>query len=240
MLAINLDPSEKMALKSIDPRELRTLIDQAIAVERTGALYGLPLSSCGPYVSSKYRSFQQAVHDYSVAKSAKKRGETHDRAVRAGYDLTHAIHQMQDRMDTEEREGELFYVDDNLHWPTHFSRHLRVSISYRWRQSVDDNWSHGRITFAHEYAPRLNLAEPRPKRKPSAAKQARELEDQLAREWEHLAGLALYSVREFFREGGDGGKIPEDFTAKTDTRGGLNNFSARFWDDKGSSRNDIA
>lgn len=41
---------------------------------------------------------------------------------------------------------------------------------------------------------------------------------------------ALYSVRDFFREGGDGSKIPETFKAVADPHTGeLNNYSLRFW-----------
>jgi len=42
--------------------------------------------------------------------------------------------------------------------------------------------------------------------------------------------LGLYSLRDYFKGGGDGSKIPQSFQAKTDSYSrGLNNFSAKFW-----------
>ena len=43
-----------------------------------------------------------------------------------------------------------------------------------------------------------------------------------------MRDLALFSVRDFFRNGGNGADIPEAFDAITD-RGSLNNFSLKFW-----------
>ncbi|WP_245438912.1 hypothetical protein [Bradyrhizobium sp. SK17] len=41
---------------------------------------------------------------------------------------------------------------------------------------------------------------------------------------------ALYSVRDYFREGGDGDKIPDTFQATVDSHSrGLNNYSTQFW-----------
>ncbi len=41
---------------------------------------------------------------------------------------------------------------------------------------------------------------------------------------------ALYSVRDYFRQGGDGAKIPESFRATVDSYSrGLNNYSTQFW-----------
>ncbi len=41
---------------------------------------------------------------------------------------------------------------------------------------------------------------------------------------------ALFSLREFFRKGGDGGAVPEMFTVRPSSHGGgLNNFSCNFW-----------
>lgn len=41
---------------------------------------------------------------------------------------------------------------------------------------------------------------------------------------------ALYSVRDYFKEGGDGDKILEAFQATVDSHTrGLNNYSTQFW-----------
>lgn len=61
-------------------------------------------------------------------------------------------------------------------------------------------------------------------------RQAQERQGALYREWEHLKSLALYSVRDFFRDGGNGAEIPKIFQATPDAyMRGLNNFSAKFW-----------
>jgi len=86
------------------------------------------------------------------------------------------------------------------------------------------------IAFHHEVKPRFVYDPSPPKRKPSAAKQEETLQKDLASEWQHLMRLALCSVRDFFREGGDGSNIPEKFQVVPDERsGGLNNYSAIFW-----------
>lgn len=59
-----------------------------------------------------------------------------------------------------------------------------------------------------------------PKRKPSAAEAARDLEDSLNREWERLKAQALFSMREFFRDGGDGDAVPEVFAVRPSAYGG--------------------
>lgn len=71
---------------------------------------------------------------------------------------------------------------------------------------------------------------PPPARKPSAAKQAQERQEDLYREWKLLKDQALFCVRDYFREGRAGANIPKTFRVKYDpyTRG-LNNFSAKFW-----------
>ncbi|KOX64352.1 hypothetical protein AA303_14690 [Pseudomonas psychrophila] len=68
------------------------------------------------------------------------------------------------------------------------------------------------------------------KRKPSAAKAASDQQDKLYREWEYLKMQALCSMREFFRDGGDGIDIPKSFAVRpSQYGGGLNNFSCNFW-----------
>lgn len=227
MGVINLTDGEKHALKAIDESKLDKLIDEAIRGGHSGALSNLALSSCGLYVSGALRRFDDALAKYGASKSAKKRHETETRARRAGNDLSSAIEFMKRRMAVEEQEGQLFYVDDNVFTPYGFSKDLVVSISYRWRRAVDDRWIFGIIAFHHTVDPRVK---PRPKRKPSAAKQAWDLEAELYRTWEHLRDTALCTLKDYFRNGGDGSKIPEKFQARIDSHAReLNNFSAEFW-----------
>ncbi|WP_246675499.1 hypothetical protein [Mesorhizobium sp. B2-6-4] len=199
---INLTDSEKHALQAIDERELDNLIDQAVKEEHLGVMHRLPLSSCGIYAGTKLHYFEAALREYRESKSAKKREEKHYQATRAGSDLSFAFRSMKQRMETEEREGQLFHVDDNISAPYRFSKNLEVRISYRWRRTVEDAWTPGSITFHHEVYPRPVYTLPRPKRKPSVAKQAQDLQDELHQTWVHFMRIALYTVRDYFREGG--------------------------------------
>jgi hypothetical protein len=108
---------------------------------------------------------------------------------------------------------------------------LYIRVSFRWRKSIEDDWQHGSIRFHHQaQPPRPVYGQPLPKRKPSAAKQAEELQRDLAQTWAHMMRSALYTVRDYFQEGGDGALIPKEFEAVVDphTRH-LNNFSLNFW-----------
>jgi len=107
---------------------------------------------------------------------------------------------------------------------------LSVRVGYRWRRTVDDEWTFASITFTHIHDPRPDYTLPTPKRKPSATKREQELQNSLHQTWEHLMRGALYSVRDYFRQGGDGAKIPESFRATVDSYSrGLNNYSTQFW-----------
>ena len=227
---INLTEREKTAIANIDEHELRNLIDQALQNERAAGLHQLVGSDSGPYLASELYKFERSLRELAESKSAKKRDRKRSEAMRAGSDLSFALSQMKDRVKREIKDAELFYVDDHIFWPHHFHKDLSVSVSYKWRHAVEDQWSHGRIEFQHQHNPRPDFTSPRPKRKPSVAKQKQDLQDVLSWEWEHLKDLALFSVRDFFREGGDGSKIPDSFQAAKDQRtSGLNNFSAKFW-----------
>lgn len=226
---INLTNSEIIALKAIDKHELDKFIEEALEREQLSPLHQLPLSSCGPYVSNALHRFGEALSAVRAAKSAKNQEEKSSRARRAGMDLSFAFGQMKNRMETEEQEGQLFRIDDNIYWSTHFSKHLTVRVSYRWRKSAEDDWQTGSIKFEYDFQERPDYSIPRPKRKPSAAKQAQELQDKLSQTWESLMKQALWAVRDYFRDGGDGSKIPDTFTAIPDQSGGLNNHSLRFW-----------
>ncbi|MDQ1119036.1 hypothetical protein QE383_001344 [Pseudoxanthomonas winnipegensis] len=145
-------------------------------------------------------------------------------------DLVHAVQQMKERMAMEEEEEQRFYVDDSITPPNRFGERLSARVGYQWRPSIAAPWLCGDITIFHDVDMRPDYTLPPPKRKPSAARQAQERQDALYREWEHLKSLALYSVRDFFKDGGNGADIPKVFQAKPDTyTRGLNNFSAKFW-----------
>ncbi len=227
---INIPRDQQVAIAAIDASELDRLIEQAIREERSGDLHRLSLANCGSHIATKLHSFDQALARHREAKAPRKRAETGDALRRAGHDLSFAVGAMKQRMETERKEGQLFSVDDQITPPYRFSKHLSVRVSYRWRRTVDDEWTFGSITFVHDVDRRPDYTIPAPKRKPSAAKQEQDLQNRLYQTWEHLMRGALYSVRDYFREGGDGDKIPDTFQATVDSHTrGLNNYSTQFW-----------
>jgi len=230
---INIPRSEQDALRSIDSEVLRELLEQCLRDERPSALRELRLDGCGLFISTKRHAFERALDAYGKAKADKKRAETLRDARSAGNTLLDAVQQMQHRMATEAEEGERFYIDDLIRPPHAFSTQLSVRVSYRWRPSPAEPWVHGDITFLYDVDLRPDYTRPPPARKPSAARQAQERQEALYREWEHLKDQALFSVRDYFRDGGTGADIPKTFQVKPNpyTRG-LNNFSDRFWADR--------
>jgi hypothetical protein len=230
MSGLYVYPSEADALKAIDLRELEKLVDEAIWQSRSGELHPLRLASCGEYVSGRLYRLDQAILAHNKAKAAKKRAETLADVRRAGRDLVYAVCEMKDRLEREERERTLFEIDDVVYTPRTFTPRLEVRIGYRWREAVDENWTHGAITFQHEVDLRPDYTLPTPKRKPPRWKQEEELQDRLYRTWDHLRSSALHSVREYLKSGRDRTKIPETFRATTDSHSrGLNNYSTQFW-----------
>lgn len=227
---INIPRDQQDALKTIDAGELDRLIEQAIREERSGDLHRLSLTRCGPHVAGKLHHFEQALGKHRLAKSARKREETGDTLRRAGSDLSFSVDAMKRRMEAEQEEGQLFQIDDQIMPPYRFSKHMSVRVGYRWRRTIEDEWQWGSITFIHDVDLRPDYTRPAPKRKPSAAKQEQDLQNQLYQIWEHLMRGALYSVRDYFRDGGDRAEIPETFQVTVDsyTRG-LNNYSTQFW-----------
>ena len=227
---INIPRDEQEALRAVEYDVLNQLIDQCLREERSSTLRPLRLGNCGPYIASKVRAFEKALDTYGKAKAEKKRTETRYDALSAGRDLENAVLLVKQRMATEEEEGQRFHVDDLIMPPHRFGKRMSVRVSYRWRPSAADPWAYGDITISHDVDMRPDYTLPPPKRKPSAARQAKERQETLYREWEHLKSLALHSVRDFFRSGGNGAEIPKALQAKPDahTRG-LNNFSAKFW-----------
>ncbi|MEB5332946.1 hypothetical protein RXS00_15320 [Pseudomonas aeruginosa] len=180
-------------------------------------------------MATKLNAFQQAIAEYSKAKAPTKRERTLQDALRAGSDLVHAVQQMKDRLEAEREDGELFFIDDQIRPPFHLSKRLSVQVSFRWRATPSADWKHGYLTFVYDFSPEPHYTQSLPKRKPSAAQAARDLEDSLYREWERLKAQALFSVREFFRGGGDGDAVPKVFPVKPSPYGGLNNLSCNFW-----------
>lgn len=226
---LNVPCAEADALKAIDISSLSNLIDQCTREERWSPIRALRLDNCGPYVASRLRAFEQALSAHAAAKAAKKRAQTGYDVRKAGSDLEHAVRQMKDCVATEEREGQLFFVDDHVVPPFRFSEQLSVRVSYRWRENVEAEWKYGIVTFSHTFAVRQDYLVQAPARKPSAAKQERDRQEALCQQWELLGSLGLQAVRDHFRGGGSGAAIPVAVHAKTDSHTqGLNNFSARF------------
>lgn len=230
MAEINIPDDEKHALGRVDARELDRLIDDALREESATRLFSLPLADCGPYVAGRLRSFERALADHGQARAPRKRAETGERARRAGRDLAYAVSAMKHRLAQEEKDGQLFHVDDRIMPPTHFSNRLSVCIGYRWRRSTEEEWNYGSITFHHDVDPRPDYAAPVPKRKLSASQQAQETQERLYQTWEDLTRGGLQSVKEFLKAGGTGSDIPLAHRASVDPHSrGLNNHSTKFW-----------
>ena len=230
MSYINLPSDQQAAISDVDEAVLRAAVQKCLDEERVGPIHGLGLSNCGPYVANKLHGFQQAIAEYIKAKAHTKRERTRQHALHAGSDLIHAVQQMKERLETERQEGELFFIDDQIMPPFLLSKRLSVRVPFRWRASQSSDWKHGQLTFVYDFSPQPSYALSLPKRKPSAAQVARGLEDSLFREWERLKAQALFSMKEFFRDGGDGDDVPEVFAVRPSPYGGgLNNFSCNFW-----------
>lgn len=129
--------AEANALKAIDTHSLRNLIDQCTREERWSPIRALRLDNCGPYVASRLRTSERELSEHAAAKAAKKRAQTGYDVRETGSDLEHYVRQMKDRVATEEREGQLFFVDDHVVPHFRISEQLSVRVSYRWRESVE-------------------------------------------------------------------------------------------------------
>lgn len=130
----------------------------------------------------------------------------------------------------EDEDRKLFVVNELIDQPFTLREEMSVWVSFSWRRSEEDPWSFGRIVFKHRYQPRISIDDAKRARKRSATQRRDDLEEALEREWAHLLTGALYAVRDYFRQGGDGQKIPEEFKVVTDRyTGALDNFSCRFW-----------
>lgn len=189
---------------------------------------GNPLGTLSPWRlrPESRMGFDLALANLRKAKAAAKIASTQQDAISAGWALASAVDQMKERARQERRDGESFYVDDHIHKPFTFRPEMTVSVSYRWRDKENDDWVYGRIIFHHHYVAQFVAFADR--RKLTARQREKDLSDKLQREWYHMQNLALFSVRDFFRDGGNGADIPETFDAVTES-GSLNNFSLNFW-----------
>ena len=117
--------------------------------KRPDALRLLRLENYGPYVYAKFRAYGDNLGEYADSKAEKKRAATERRANRAASDLAIAVQLMKDRLETEERQGLLFYVEGQVFPPDRFTECVGVRVNYRWPPSIEDTWAHGSITFSH-------------------------------------------------------------------------------------------
>ena len=225
---INLSAGERDAIEGVDVEALRSAVEEARETRSSTAVTHLQLYRLGTYVQSAEHRFALALANLRKAKAAANIARKEQAAIRAGWDLVSAVDQMKDRARQEKQDGEWFYVDDHIHEPFTFRPEMTVSVSYRWRTAKNGDWSHGRITFHHRYVARPQSVPFADRRKLTARRREKKLSETLQREWYHMRDLALFSVRDFFRDGGNGADIPETFHAVTD-RGSLNNFSLEFW-----------
>ncbi len=223
-MMINLSDEQKESIEAIDSDVLQNAVDKARETRSPAPLNSLQLHRLGSYVRSTENKFHQALKNLSKAKSTAKISSTEQVAISAGWDLVSAVEQMKQRVIQEKSDGERFYVDDHIHAPFTFLPNMSVSVSYRWRPSEGDGWTSGHIIFNHHHTSQPRYETLSDRRKLSERQRERELQEK----WDHLRDLALHSVRDFFRDGGDGADIPEIFDAVTDN-GSLNNFSLNFW-----------
>lgn len=230
MSILYLPPHEMTAIKAIDIREVERRVSQALDEGRPSALYELQLSGSGSHIASHLHRYERDLAYYAKAKAATKRSETRSRAWSSGHDLVYAIRDMKQRVEEQEREVQLLWTDDQISPPYRFANRVEVRVGYQWRATVDDAWGFGAITFFHNVDMRPDYTRPQPARKPSAAKLEEQRQETLSGHWDHLRLLALHSVREFLKAGGDGSTIPKEFEAKPGQADRyLNNFSCNFW-----------
>lgn len=230
MSILYLSQHEMMAIKAIDVGEVERRVDEALDEGRPTALYGLHLSGSGSHISTRLHRYERDLASYARAKAAAKRAETRGRAWSSGRDLLYAVHDMKRHVEEQEKEVQLLQINDQITPPYSFRDRVEVRVGYQWRPTTEDAWRFGAITFFHNVDMRPDYTRPQPKRKLSAPKLEEHRQETLFGYWDHLRTLALHSVREFLKLGGDGSTIPEEFEARparTDRH--LNNFSCDFW-----------
>ena len=228
MSVLNIPRIEQEALKKVDLEDLRKRIRQCINEEKSYELRDLRLDVCGFSVITQIGIFERALEQYCQSKMPKKRAETLHTAERAGRTLINIISNLQEQVEKQQRERVLFYVEDQIMSPGRFSNKISVQIRYQWRKAPEDNWNSGSITFSHDVKPQYDFMAQQPTRKLSAARAEQERQDSLYKEWEYLKDMGLFSVYEYFRNGGDGKMIPDELKAVVDPyTKQLNNFSIR-------------
>lgn len=229
-MSMYLSSDEVNALKALDVRELENAVDKALDSRSTSPLYGVSLSRCGSYVSLKRQHYMRDLERHAAAKSQKKRDETWKSAWKAGDDLKFAVRRSIERAKEQEKETELYRVDEAAHAPITFSEKLSARISYQWRESTDQSWQFGSITFVHNVDLSPDFRYPERRQNLSRAKAEQQRQAKLYGHWETLVRGAKHSVREFLKSGGRGDMIPEIFEAKPSAGDRyLNNFSCDFW-----------
>lgn len=234
MNGLYLSQHELSAIKAIDIHEVERHVNQALDEGRPSVLFCLNLSNAGSHITDHMRRYERDLTNYAKAKAAAKRSETRGRAWSSGRDLIYAVRDMKQRVEEHEKEIQLLQIDDLIRPPSRFQDRVEVRVHYQWRTTVEATWEFRAITFYHDVDMRPNYTRPQPARKPSAAKLEEQRQDTLSRHWDHLRTLALHSVREFLKAGGDGSTIPEKFEAKPGrTDRYLNNFSCNFWGESG-------
>lgn len=230
MSSLYLSQREMTAIKAIDTCEVERRVSQALDEGRPTALCGLHLSSAGLHIATHLHRYEQDLASYSKAKAASKRSQTRSRAWSSGHDLVYAVRDMKRQVEEQEKEVQLFQINDQITPPFRFSDRVEVQVGYKWRATADTAWTFGAITFFQNVDMRPDYTRSQPPRKLSAAKLEEQRQKTLFGHWDHLRMLALHSVHEFFKAGGDGSTIPEKFEVKpggTDRH--LNNFSCDFW-----------
>lgn len=226
---INLPREEQEALAALDLIEVNRLVERAVQDQSASDLRRA-LCRCGPFVAQKLHHFEKALEGHHKARSARKREQTASDVRKEASDLRWAVQAMRDRVEAERKNGELFYVEDNIFWPRIFSPKLSVTINFRWRRTTEDPWNHGTITFIHQVDMRPDYLLLQPGKKMTPARQREALQKRLAADWQHLMRMGLYTVRDYFEAGGDGSEIPKTFEAVADGYPRrLNNFSCDFW-----------
>lgn len=232
MAELNLQPSEQVALRAIDAEVLDALIEECLNKNSIAPLRSLSLRNCGPFVERHLTHFEEALTAVKTAKTARSIEVACEKAKRSGDDLISAVLAMIQRLQTEERDANAFHVYDDYVEPFSFSSDLDVTIRFRWKRPSEEDWSYGSFTIRHTVPPvspfygnRVGMN----RKRPSPSKLKMETDARLSSAWHHMRRVSLYSVRDFFRSGGDGAAIPRNFIAKADASGGLNNCCADFW-----------
>ena len=237
MSRLYLSEHEISAIKAIDTAAVRESVKLALYESRTSVLRELHLSAASESITHHLGRYERDLAAYAKAKAAPKRKETWSRAWSSGQDLIYAVGAMKERVEKQEAETQLQYIDDQMGPPYRFSDRVEVAVHYRWRTTPQAAWNSGTITFFHDVDMSRDYSVPQPARKPSRAKMEAQREATLFDRWDHLRMLALDAVREYLTTGGDGSLIPKIYEAKPDRSDRhLNNFSCDFWEALGEPR----